>query len=44
MEKPGMYSEEETCAVLDLMREVFRFWPEERLTVDRVLGSEWMVK
>lgn len=40
----GTFEEEETRAILELMRGMLRLRPEERLTVDEVLGSEWMVK
>lgn len=40
----GVFGEEETHAILDLMREMLKFRPEERLTMDQVLRSEWMVK
>ncbi|KAF1956234.1 kinase-like protein [Byssothecium circinans] len=42
-EAAGTFEEEETRAILELMRGMLRFRPEERLTVDEVLGSEWMV-
>lgn len=40
----GVFGEEETRAFLDLMRRMLTFQPENRLTVEEVLGSEWMVK
>lgn len=40
----GAFSDEESAAILDLMRRMLRFRPEERLTVQQVLESEWMVK
>lgn len=40
----GTFGVEETQAILDLMRGMLRFRPEERLTIDQVLRSEWMVK
>ncbi|KAL1853982.1 hypothetical protein Daus18300_011571 [Diaporthe australafricana] len=43
-EAAGTFEEEETQAILELMRGMLRFRPEERLTVDEVLKSEWMVK
>ena len=43
-EGAGIFGEEETRAVLDLMRSMLKFRPEERLTIDEVLQSEWMVK
>lgn len=36
--------EEETQAIFDLMRGMLHFRPEERLTIDEVLRSKWMVK
>ncbi|KAF2850918.1 protein kinase [Plenodomus tracheiphilus IPT5] len=39
----GVFGEEETRAILELMRGMLRFRPEERLTVEQVLMSEWMV-
>lgn len=43
-EVSGVFGEEETQAILDLMRGMLKFRPEERLTVHQVLKSEWMVK
>lgn len=43
-EAAGSFEEEETQAILELMRGMLRFRPEERLTIDEVLRSEWMVK
>ncbi|RDA87543.1 hypothetical protein CP532_3935 [Ophiocordyceps camponoti-leonardi (nom. inval.)] len=43
-EEAGSFGEEETHAILDLIRGMLRFRPEERLTIDEVLRSEWMVK
>ncbi|KAF2132422.1 kinase-like protein [Dothidotthia symphoricarpi CBS 119687] len=40
----GTFEEEETRTILQLVRGMLRFRPEERMTVDEVLGSEWMVK
>ncbi|KAJ0422996.1 kinase-like domain-containing protein [Aspergillus carlsbadensis] len=40
----GEFSGEETRAILDLMRRMLTFRPEERPTVEEVLQSEWMVK
>jgi serine/threonine-protein kinase SRPK3 len=40
----GTFEEEETRAILDLIRGMLKFRPEDRLTVDEVLKSEWMVK
>ncbi|KAJ5180238.1 hypothetical protein N7492_003448 [Penicillium capsulatum] len=36
--------EDEKCAFLDLMRRMLQFRPEQRLTAEEVLLSEWMVK
>lgn len=43
-EASGVFGEEETHAILDLMKRMLKFRPEERLTIDQVLRSEWMVK
>jgi serine/threonine-protein kinase SRPK3 len=43
-EAAGTFKEKETQAILDLMRSMLKFRPEERLTIDEVLKSEWMVK
>ncbi|KAK3296636.1 kinase domain-containing protein [Chaetomium fimeti] len=40
----GVFGEEETAAIVDLMRKMLAFRPEERPTADEVLKSEWMVK
>lgn len=40
----GEFDGEETAAILDLMRRMLAFRPEERPTTDEVLQSEWMVK
>ncbi|KAJ5962629.1 hypothetical protein N7501_007570 [Penicillium viridicatum] len=37
-------TENEKSAFLDLMRRMLQFRPEERLTAEEVLSSEWMVK
>lgn len=39
----GTFDERETRAILELMREMLKFRPGERLTIDEVLKSEWMV-
>lgn len=36
--------EDEKIAFLHMMRQMLVFRPEDRLTVEQVLGSEWMVK
>lgn len=43
-EAAGTFGEEETQAILNLMRGMLKYRPEERLTIDEVLRSEWMVK
>lgn len=43
-ESAGIFEEEETKAFFALMRGMLRFRPEERLTIDEVLESEWMIK
>lgn len=43
-EAAGVFGEQETRAILELIRGMLRFRPEERLTIDEVLKSEWMVK
>jgi hypothetical protein len=40
----GVFGEEETRAILNLIRQMLKFQPEERLTIQQVLESEWMVK
>ncbi|KAK2750695.1 hypothetical protein FQN57_002768 [Myotisia sp. PD_48] len=40
----GVFDEEETTAILDLIRRMLVFKPEQRLTIEEVLASEWMVK
>ncbi|KAJ4419498.1 hypothetical protein N0V82_004943 [Gnomoniopsis sp. IMI 355080] len=42
-EEAGTFDERETRAILELMRGMLKFRPEERLTVDEVLKSDWMV-
>ncbi|KAK2877292.1 hypothetical protein FQN49_001270 [Arthroderma sp. PD_2] len=42
--KVGEFSREETAAILDLMRQMLAFRPEERPTAEEILKSEWMVK
>ena len=43
-EAAGLFDEQETGAILELIRGMLRFRPEQRLTIDEVLKSEWMVK
>ncbi|KAI6785987.1 protein kinase [Emericellopsis cladophorae] len=43
-ETTGISGEEESRAVLELMRGMLRYRPQDRLTADEVLRSEWMVK
>lgn len=43
-EAVGLFEEEEIPAILDLMRGMLKFRPEERMKMDDVLNSEWMVK
>ncbi|OOF95540.1 hypothetical protein ASPCADRAFT_170258 [Aspergillus carbonarius ITEM 5010] len=38
------FDDEETAAILDLTRRMLKFRPEERLTIEEVLQTEWMVK
>ncbi|EKV17990.1 hypothetical protein PDIG_11610 [Penicillium digitatum PHI26] len=38
------FDREEATAIIDLMRRMLAFRPEERPTVKEVLQSEWMVK
>ncbi|CAG8114264.1 unnamed protein product [Penicillium salamii] len=40
----GEYGKEETAAILNLMRRMFAYLPEDRPTAEEVLKSEWMVK
>lgn len=44
MHDMGEFGEDERTALLDLMRRMLAFRPEDRPTVDKVLRSEWMVK
>lgn len=43
-DRVGVFGREETAAILDLMRRMLAFRPEERPTAEEVLQSEWMVK
>ncbi|KAF1846305.1 kinase-like protein [Cucurbitaria berberidis CBS 394.84] len=43
-EAAGTFEDEETRAILHLIRGMLKFQPEERLTIEEVLRSEWMVK
>lgn len=43
-EAAGTFEDQEVLVILDLMRRVLKFRPEERLTINEVLKSEWMVK
>lgn len=43
-EMVGVFEEDETRAILALMRSMLRFSPQDRFSIDEVLGSEWMVK
>lgn len=43
-EAAGIFDEEETQAILELMRDMLKFRPEDRSTIDEVLRSRWMVK
>lgn len=40
----GVFGEDETRAILNLIRKMLAFQPEMRPTIENVLGSEWMVK
>ena len=40
----GIFGDDEAAAILDLMRRMLAVRPEERLTAEEVLGSEWMRK
>lgn len=40
----GVFDEAEKAAILDLMRKMLAFRPEDRPTADEVLRSEWMTK
>lgn len=44
MDGMGEFDRKETDAILDLMRRMLAFRPEERPTAEEVLKSEWMVK
>ncbi|CAG8364647.1 unnamed protein product [Penicillium salamii] len=39
----GEYGKEETAAILDLMRRMFAYLPEDRPTAEEIFKSEWMV-
>lgn len=43
-QKVEAFDEEEIAAILDLMRRMLVFRPEDRITAEGVLQSEWMVK
>ncbi|TWU71525.1 hypothetical protein ED733_003219 [Metarhizium rileyi] len=40
----GLFSDEEKAALLVLLRGMLKFHPDDRLSVDDVLKSKWMVK
>lgn len=40
----GAFDDDETRAIVALMRSMLRFSPQDRVSIDEVLGSEWMVK
>lgn len=40
----GDFDDDEADAILELMRGMLRFKPEERLTIEEVLQSEWISK
>lgn len=40
----GIFGDDEAAAVLDLMRRMLAFRPEERPTAEEVLRSEWVTK
>ncbi|KAI1483538.1 kinase-like protein [Daldinia eschscholtzii] len=42
--KVGEFDKEEIAAILDLIRRMLTFLPKERLSIEEVLKSEWMVK
>ncbi|PGH15536.1 CMGC/SRPK protein kinase [Helicocarpus griseus UAMH5409] len=44
MDGMGEFGKEETSAILDLMRRMLAFCPEDRPTAEEVLKSEWMAK
>lgn len=39
----GVFGDEETRAILRLIRQMFKFRPQERPTIEEVLESDWMV-
>ncbi|KAF6830760.1 protein kinase [Colletotrichum musicola] len=43
-ERLGTFGKEETSAIVDLMRGMLKFRPEDRLTIGEVLKSRWMVQ
>ncbi|KAM0086282.1 hypothetical protein ACKRZS_001467 [Fusarium odoratissimum] len=42
--KTAKLDDEESCAFLDMIKGMLRFRPEECMTADQVLRSEWMSK
>ncbi|OAL56707.1 protein kinase [Pyrenochaeta sp. DS3sAY3a] len=42
-EATGIFEEEETQTILELIRGMLKFRPEERMTIKEVLSSKWMV-
>ena len=43
-QRSGTFEDDEKRAILNLMRGMFKFNPEKRLTIQEVLESEWMVR
>lgn len=43
-EAMGIFDEREKRAIIELMRGMLKFRPEDRLTIDEVLKSDWMVE
>ncbi|KAK2763137.1 hypothetical protein FQN54_009773 [Arachnomyces sp. PD_36] len=44
MDRIGEFERDETSAILDLMRRMLAFRPEDRPTAEEVLNSEWMTR
>ena len=43
-EAVGVFDEQESAAILELMRRILAFRPEERPTTEEILKSEWTVR
>ncbi|OAA34111.1 protein kinase domain-containing protein [Metarhizium rileyi] len=43
-EEMGIFSQEESMAILDMMGQMLRLKPDNRATIEQILKSDWMVK